>query len=141
VRSNTWLSGKDADELEGRLHVRHEVPVRENGALGVAGRTRRIDDARPVVFADGRDAFLEARCFLSGALINELADGHDIFSDIIVEYDDVLQARQIGADGVDLFHLAARGHEDCTSLRIPQHVFDLIGRQRCVDGNVDAARG
>ena len=51
--------GRERDHLAARDDVGDEVPVRQHGALGLAGRSGGVDDRRDVLGLDARRALLE----------------------------------------------------------------------------------
>ena len=138
-----FVVGVHAEGLDRAHGVRGEVAVGEHDALGVAGGARGVDDRGQVV-GPRPQRVIPPRGPAHGLLpaeMHQLADGDDIRRiQVVVEPDDVAEARQVGADLADLLELPGVRHAEDRDPRVAQQELDLPGGKRRVDRHVDAPR-
>ena len=127
------------DALDVRLHREEDVAVREHAALRRSRRARRVDDGGHVVGPD----VLEARLELLGRhLARPRAEVGDRQRASGVRHaHDVLEARQLVADLLDLLELPRVLDHDRPRARVLDDVLALPRRVRVVDRDDHAAGG
>ncbi len=111
----------------------HEARMHVAGALGHAGRARRVEPEGDLVAAGvgGRESRV-----VQGELV---AEGQRVGGRLAARDEDVLQARHAREDG--LHHRHQRGRDDeCLHARIRQDVGVLLGGQQRVERHRDDAR-
>ena len=124
--------------LQAREAEKREIGMRQLHALGVTGRTRGVHDSRQRVAVGLALAGFE---LLVGDGAAELGEGRQR---AVVDDEDLVQARDSGADLIDLAaHLAGLGEGDLHA-RIVEDVLDLsrrIGLVHRHDNRADGQKG
>ena len=136
---------RDVEERRARRHVRHEIPVRQDGALGLSRGAGRVDHRREVAREDGRRALLEGArvgAQRGEALLDDGLERRRLSRAPrhVVEDDHVLQVGASVADVHDLLKLDAVRDEDDLGERVAQDVLDLRREIARVDRHASARR-
>src|SRR5271157_3602402 len=128
------------EHIERNADIGGDVAMREHDALGCAGGAGGVDESREIVRLDGSREGVKFRVGALPRVAQERLHVDRVAQlGSVVHNDDVLKAGLL-ANGSQLLVLLAGGNEGNTRLGILQHVQDLLGGLRGVDGHDHSAQ-